>query len=441
MTQAGNRFDPSTWPDDLRRAMSTVPATPIVHVALSGGLDSIFLLNATQAWFSGNPDATVRAIHVNHQLQAAAAEMVEQCESACRMLKVALETVPVTVAEAGESLESAARAARYQAFEDRVGAGECLVLAHHADDQAETVLFRLIRGSGTRGLAGMPRSRPLGQGQLFRPLLTLSRARIREIAEAWHLAWHDDPTNADTRFDRNYLRHCVIGPVLERWPGALQSIGRAARQCGETDQLARTLANLQRETIEDTEGRLAVARLAALSQPEQKNLLRWWIIDQGHEPPSAARLEQGLADLLNAGADKLPDVRGPGYHLYRYQGYLYCVVAQPMPPATAQHWNTAEPLAWAGRELRLVGSRPAALQLTVTARQGGERLRPRPGGPSRPLKKWLQEQGVPPWERECIPLVWKDGELVAVAGIWVSPALVDVSGFASWRIVWERECR
>ncbi|WP_165495751.1 tRNA lysidine(34) synthetase TilS [Marinobacter halodurans] len=420
--------------------MSSLPDSSRMVVALSGGLDSVFLLNAAASWFADRDDCTVSALHVNHQLQPAARDMAEYSRLACDALGVQLVQVRVDVSD-GDSIENEARKARYRAFEQHLQPDDCLLMAHHADDQAETVLFRLVRGSGVRGLAGMPQSRELGAGHLCRPLLGLERRDIEALAGSWGLQWFDDPTNAETGFDRNYLRHQVLAPLVHRWPGVLGSIGRAARQCDEASQLTARLAALQRREIEDGQGRLSVSGLVALDDlPAQKNLLRWWLIDCGYEPPPAARLEQALTDLLYAGQDREPELRGEGYHLRRYRERLYCLrdkFDEPVSPAT---WVTSERLSWAGGEVRAIGG-GRCLTLTVTARAGGERLRPVPGGPSRPLKKWLQEQGVPPWERDRIPLIWQDGELMAVGDLWVSPTLVEATGVASWRIVWERDCR
>lgn len=420
--------------------MADIPAAECIHVAVSGGLDSIFLLHAVSAWFQGREDVSVQAIHVNHQLQAASSAMEACCRQMCASLGIPLTVTRVDVV-VGSSIENQAREARYAVFEERLQAGGLLLMAHHANDQAETVLFRLIRGSGSRGLAGIPSERQLGKGRLFRPLLALTRERIHALATAWELRWIDDPTNHDESIDRNFLRHQVIEPLSQRWPSVVSSLGRSARQNAEATQLSHALARLQLRDIRDEQGRIEISGLAALSEAEQKNLLRWWLIDQSLEPPGSARLEQGLADLLAAGQDRLPELPGDGYVIRRFQGYLYCVVADNQSPAEKRVWDTRQSLDWAGGRLFAVGEKIPVLQFMVTARTGGERLRPHASGPSRPLKKWLQEQGVPPWERARLPLVWAGDELVAVGDLWMSPALFDDGKGSSWRIAWERDCR
>ncbi|WP_264766218.1 tRNA lysidine(34) synthetase TilS [Marinobacter fonticola] len=397
-------------------------------------------MHAVAAWFRGRTDVALHAIHVNHQLQAASESMASCCRQACENLNVPLTVIRVNV-ERGESLESQAREARYAVFDEQLQAGELLLMAHHANDQAETVLFRLIRGSGSRGLAGIPAERSLGNGRLVRPLLNLTRERLHALAVAWNLTWVDDPSNDDPSIDRNYIRHRVLEPLGSRWPGGVASIVRSARQSAEASELTHKLALLQLRDVRDEQGRLDALRLAALDVPEQKNLLRWWLIDQALEPPPASRLEQGLADLLSAAEDRMPALVGEGYVIRRFRDALYCTGHESAPIREAVAWDIREPLEWAGGRLHVLGNAVPPLALVVTSRKGGERLRPRPGGPSRPLKKWLQEQDVPPWERERIPLVWKGEELVAVAGLWLSPTLFGPPSEASWRIVWERDCR
>lgn len=437
MTPVGDRCDPSTWPDALRRAMSALPPSKTFYIALSGGVDSLFLLHAVVGWFSARRDVVVRAVHVNHQLQGSADRMETFCQSACDALGVVLTVRRITIGQPTDSLENQARKARYRVFEDVLGAGDLLLLGHHADDQAETVLFRLVRGSGVRGLSGMPVTRRLGSGALYRPLLPMTREMIADLARGWGLTWQDDPTNSDTRFDRNYLRHEVLPSIRQRWPAALDGIGRSARHCQESEQLSRSLATYQRRDIEDDQQRLRVRPLSALPFAEQKNLLRWWIIDHGCTPPGAAKQAQGFPDLLAEDPRRTPELCAEGYRILRYADCLYLVIDQPEPPARVI-WETTGVLPWDQFDLELQPERTAPAELVVTRRQGGERFRPRPGGPSRPLKKWLQEQAVPPWERDRLPLVWYSGELVAIGDLWLAQGVLAENQPLPLRIVRRR---
>ncbi|MGP4842767.1 tRNA lysidine(34) synthetase TilS [Marinobacter sp. 1Y8] len=437
MTPVGDRREPSTWPEALRQAMSALPPSKTLYVALSGGVDSLFLLHAVVGWYSARQDVVVRAIHVNHQLQISADQMEAFCQSACDELGVALTVCRIDISQPTDSLENQARKARYRAFEDILLEGDLLLLGHHADDQAETVLFRLIRGTGVRGLSGMPVSRPLGSGMLYRPLLPLTREMVEGLARDWGLVWQDDPTNSDTRFDRNYLRHDVLPAIKRRWPSVLTGIGRSARHCEESEQLSRSLAMYQRRDIEDDQRRLRVGLLAELPFAEQKNVFRWWITDHGCTSPGAAKQAQGFPDLLAEDPRRTPELCGDGYRILRYADWLYLAIDQPEPPARIV-WTPNAILRWGQFDLEFSSEGAVQVELVVTRRQGGERFRPRPGGPSRPLKKWLQEQAVPPWERDRLPLVWYSGELVAIADLWLSRSLLAENEPSPLRIVRRR---
>lgn len=437
MTQAGNRYESSTWPEVLHQAMSALPPSKNLCVALSGGVDSLFLLHAVVGWYAGRPDVVVRAIHVNHQLQSSADKMESFCQSACDALGVQLTVCRIEIGQVSDSLENQARKARYRAFEGILDVGDLLLLGHHADDQAETVLFRMIRGTGVRGLSGMPVSRPLGSGVLYRPLLQLTREMVEGLARDWGLVWQDDPTNTDTRFDRNYLRHDVLPAIKQRWPSVLTGIGRSARHCEESEQLSRSLALYQRRDIEDDQRRLRVGLLAELPFSEQKNVFRWWITDHGCTPPGAAKQTQGFADLLADDPRRTPELCGEGYRILRYADWLYLVIDQPEPQARTV-WIPGTVLQWDQFELAGFPEGMASEELIVTRRQGGERFRPRPGGPSRPLKKWLQEQAVPPWERDRLPLVWYSGELVAIGDLWLAKGVLAENKTLPLRIVRRR---
>ncbi|PVY69617.1 tRNA(Ile)-lysidine synthase [Tamilnaduibacter salinus] len=422
--------------------METLPHYGRLWIALSGGLDSVVLMQAVHAVALDRPGLGVRAIHVNHQLQPAAGDMEAFCRRLCARLGIALSVQRVRVTESGGGMEGNARRARYQVFTSLMGEGDVLLMAHHRDDQAETALFRMMRGSGGTGPAGMPSRRALGRGTLCRPLMTLSRAQLEAWGEAWGVEWVDDPTNSDTSLDRNFLRHRVLPLMEQRWPTVRENLARLADQTVESDALLGRLGAIQRAAVEDDHGRLSVAALAALSRPEQKNLLRWWMIEQGVAPPPPDQLEQGLADLTTAAGDRQPLLVGDGYAVRRFRGWLYWVADRLQPPGHAVQWQTQRTLPWGDGQLRFEpGPDKDFPVLTVRRRQPGERFRPQPGGPSRSVKKWLQEQAIPPWERAILPFVEEENTLIAIGDLW---QLADASERVSrggWRIIWDRSCR
>ncbi|MDX1636122.1 MAG: tRNA lysidine(34) synthetase TilS [Marinobacter sp.] len=446
MTPGGNSRPPDVaWPAELVQALSGLPDSPRLWVAYSGGLDSTLLLNALCHSLPDSQRGRLRAVHVNHQLQANASACEAACRSQCEALAVPLTVAAVEVAPGpGDGgLEAEARRARYRVFEDLLGEGDLLLMAHHQNDQTETLLFRFLRGTGVAGLAGMPAQRRLGRGTLMRPLLGFDRAQIRAWAEAAGLTWVDDPSNQDRRFDRNFLRHEIIPRARQRWPGLEARLGHTAARCREQVALADSLARIQARDCVDGAGHIRLDALAALPPVEQKNLVRWWIASQGHEPPAPAQLDTGLPELLAAAPDRAPELRTEAYCLRRYRQTLHLVpVADAVELLGGQPLTAAEPLPWQGGRLALEPAGPQRVdppRLTVTRRMGGERFRERPGGPTRSLKKWLQEQEVPPWQRASLPLVWEAGELVAIGHLWRSSHFAGEAPASGWRILWERD--
>lgn len=453
MTPGGNAAPDLAWPADLKDSVRRLPEASQVWVALSGGLDSVFLLHlAARCLPEGR---NMRAVHVNHQLQTNAQDTERFCQRLCNDLNVPLTVERVTVARRGVEgdrtggIEESARQARYAVFERVLGPGHLLLMAHHGDDQAETVLFRLLRGSGVRGLAGMPVSRGLGAGVLHRPLLVFSRQQIQSWALQAGLQWVEDPSNRHEVHDRNFLRHSVIPRLKSRWPSLIKRMSRSAQACREQQELADALAQIHYASVAGGEGRLRVAQMAGLSPVEQKNLLHWWITRAGYRFPAVADWGPVLKDLLESGPDREPELRGEGFALRRFHGWIYLVPASeggeapgpdrallPSKPVTIGPWRLSVcPVA------NPAGSAPP---IRISTRQGGERIRPRPDGPSKPLKKWLQEERVPPWERARIPLVFEDdggqAELVAVGDLWLSDKYCGEAPATGWRIVVEREC-
>ncbi|MBJ6138215.1 tRNA lysidine(34) synthetase TilS [Marinobacter litoralis] len=445
MKAGGNSARHADWPDDLRAPVSTLPEYSRLWIAFSGGLDSALLLHVAAACHSN-----ITALHINHQLQANHQQTEQFCRDVCERLGVPIVVehvdVPVSDTAAG-GLEEAARNARYRVFERRIGGGDLILMAHHGDDQAETVLFRMLRGSGVKGLSGMPVNRALGKGHLYRPWLSIERNRLEQVAVDAGVSWVDDPSNASTVYDRNYLRHAILPKLKARWPGLLRRLEHSAGACRESAELNQRLAELQWQSCAD-KGRLVLAKFGSLSTLEQRNLVRWWLLQRRFEVPASSGLDQGLSDLLNAAEDRAPEIRGAGFALRRYRGHLY-LVPEAVVPKGPVDLSPNEVVNWGGWRLRLLpiqiagtsmGSSPP---IRVSTRQGGERVKIRPDSPSRALKTWLQEQGVPPWERALLPLVYRrvgEGEeLIAIGDLWCSDQYSGSAPTTGWRLIVERD--
>ncbi|NVD36569.1 tRNA lysidine(34) synthetase TilS [Marinobacter lutaoensis] len=450
MTAGAEPASGFAWPEALCVAVRSLPEHRRLWVAVSGGLDSTLLLHLACHGHAGA--ARPKAIHVNHQLQPNAGETESFCRELCQTLGVELTVRRVAVAErmAGggpSGLEEAARHARYEVFESLLAPGDLLLMAHHADDQAETVLFRLLRGTGVRGLAGMPRYRPLGRGRLFRPLLDFDRAQLVQWATRAGLRWVEDPSNTDPGFDRNFLRHTVLPVLKPRWPGLNRRLAHTATACADSAWLNDRLAEIHWQSCGDDSGRLALTALAGLSPLEQQNLVRWWIRRGGYPLPPRSDWSQVVAELCGAGADREPELLGKGFAVRRYRRHLYLVPQRPPLPTAPMAVTPGRVLAWGEWRVGLyptVERQGEAPAIRVSTRQGGERFRPAPDRPVRPVKKWLQEQGVPPWERARIPLVFRQEAggwtLIGIGDLWCHGQYSGSAPVAGWRLIVERDC-
>jgi tRNA(Ile)-lysidine synthase len=275
-------------------------------VGLSGGCDSVVLLHVlSRLGYAGR----LAAIHVQHGLSPNADAWAEFCTSYCRDLGVPLTISKVTVGRcSGLGLEAAARQARYAAFAEC--AADCLLLAQHRGDQAETILFNLLRGSGVIGAAAMPVERQMAGQRLLRPLLDISRAEIEDYARANDLAWVDDESNADTGLTRNYLRHVVLATLNRRFPAAEAALAQAAANFSEASGLLDELAGIDWQLAADGEAaRLSVLR--TLSLPRLKNLLRYRLRQIGWRVPVAARLDEFAHQVRTAAPDRHPELLLP----------------------------------------------------------------------------------------------------------------------------------
>jgi len=318
-----NVFSPPALADVLHR-LGLSPQTPLT-VAFSGGLDSCVLLHALCALRKELP-WRFGAVHVDHGLQPASAAWARQAEKFCEDLNVpcAVERILVTDTEIRrQGLEAAARQARYACLARHVGVGEVLLTAHHVDDQAETMLLQLLRGSGTHGLAAMPEITPFSAARLARPLLGFTRAQLADYAEREKLQWVDDPSNHDPRFSRNYLRHQVFPLLDARWPGAARQIARAAALSAEAAGLLDAVADADWQASRaGNSSALSVTALRQLAPPRQRNLVRYWLRQQGFQAPSAVHLDHILAQTEREPRTRHAVVRWPEAEVHRYRDEL-----------------------------------------------------------------------------------------------------------------------
>ncbi|MEX2575389.1 MAG: tRNA lysidine(34) synthetase TilS [Halofilum sp. (in: g-proteobacteria)] len=393
-------------------------------VGYSGGRDSSLLLAlAAENW----PKRRLRAMHVDHGWHPDSAEWARRCRTRVRELGVRCDIAAVDAQpKNGEGREAAARSARYGAFAERLGPGDVLLTAHHREDQAESLLLALLRGGGVHGWAGMPECRELGSGVHVRPWLGVSREVIAAQAQTRGLGWLDDPANADSSYDRVWLRREILPALAERWPEVESTLARAAEQAGAAAEAVDTLAARDYVFCRGRiDGTLDRAALAELPLRRQRALLRWWIVRAGLPRPAAARLEEARRQLLEADPERTPCIDWPGGEVRGWNGLAWATPpTPPVAPEAVFPWpDRSRPLDLPGRRLQphtlaQLGIDPSAdAQVEVRFRRGGERFRPAGAPREEPLKELLRRAGLPPWERDRIPLIYVDGELVAVVGL------------------------
>lgn len=408
----------------LGEQLSFLPPGACIWVAYSGGMDSHVLLHLL-AQLRESLSVNLRAVYINHGLSPHASDWARHCEQVCNALSVPFKSISVTVVlKAGASPEAAAREARYQAFLDLIQSGGYLCTAHHQDDQAETVLLQLLRGAGPKGLAAMAPQTPFGAGTLLRPLLQFTRAELAEYASVYNLQWIDDESNFDTDYDRNFLRHEIIPRLRERWPSLTRTLDRSARLCAESALLLDELAQQDLLHLQEAKSDvISIAGLKMLTPERQRNVLRYWVRQQGFALPTDIKLQHVLSDVVAAGEDRQPCVHWPGAEMRRYAGYLYL-----MPPLAEFQFDLVIP--WDNLEKPLLlpdGRRLVCSQLkkaslgqqavSVRFRQRGEQVQVMGMNHATSLKKLLQDLEIPPWLRDRVPLVYLGDELVQIAGI------------------------
>lgn len=401
-------------------------------VAFSGGLDSTALLRALAA-LRARERFELCALHINHQLHPQALDWARAAQDKARHLGVACEVIEVRIDRVrGESLEALARDSRYQALAQALEADQLLLTAHHQDDQLETVLLALLRGSGVRGLSAMNAVTRWSGTLLLRPLLTMGRAQLEQYLRRGRVAWSEDPSNADERYDRNYLRAVIVPALRARWPSCAATVSRSAQHLAEARSLLEQMADVTLAPARDG-ATVRISVLRRLPLPQRCNAVRQWIARQGLPLPDQRRMREIVGPLLAAREDAAPLIRWEGAELRRHGDRLYAWAVsgrqRVRAPLPVQGWDwRMQP--WlslgAAGELGIVDDQHGDLRLAalpdvldVRFRAGGERLRGSQGHIA--LKDLLQEQRLAPWERAAVPLVMHEQRIVAVGDLWLDP--------------------
>ncbi|MGH8052781.1 MAG: tRNA lysidine(34) synthetase TilS [Stenotrophomonas sp.] len=400
-------------PPSLLDAANHLP----VMVGFSGGLDSTVLLHLL-AHTAARAPGNLRAVHVHHGLQTQADDWERHCRDVCAQWNIPLQVIRVDVArDSGEGLEAAARNARHTAFKAQLQQGEWLALAHHQDDQAETFLLRALRGSGVDGLAAMRELRAFGNGQLWRPLLLVSRAALEAYAQQHQLQWIDDPSNDSDGFDRNFLRLQIMPLLRERWPHAAAAMARSAALTSDASDLLEQQDSDDLRTCLQADNTLSIAALKQLSDARQARVLRRWTRHCQLPPLPANGVRSIHRQLLQAADDQQAEFRWGKARIVRWREQLHAITLLPeWPPGWQVQWDGRTPISLPdGATLSLHGTNAFDQPLTLRQRQGGERIQLPGRVHSHALKHCLQAADTPPWLRPHLPLLC-DGETVLAAG-------------------------
>ena len=437
--------------EDFAERLTSIPPDAPVCVGFSGGLDSTVLLHL----FAENAERSGRrltALHVHHGLSPNAETWVRFCERFCANHGVPLAVERVRVdPDSAHGVEGAARMARYAAYAARPE--PFIALAHHLDDQAETVLFQLLRGTGMKGISAMPELRALiGPGkQIFRPLLRYSRARLRSFAEAQGLRWVEDESNASTRFDRNFLRLQVEPLLGARFPGWQDALARFARHAAGVGELLDALAGI--DGAPERPGATLALR-PELSPERRANVLRAWLARNAVAMPSEARLAEMARQLWDARDDARVRLDHGGVAIVRHRGEALierglagASAASPQPQGWEIAWRQESDVelgaergavhfdAAVGEGIRAA---MASGEWSFRPRRGGETIRLAEDRPTRTLKNLLQERDVPIWQRDNLPLLFHGDRLVWVPGVGIAAEYVCEAGETglspSWRV-------
>lgn len=458
-------------------------------VGFSGGLDSTVLLHALASHPSFHEKLV--AVHINHGLSSNSELWQDHCKQFCFNLGVNFIAHSVTF-DRLTNIEEGARTARYAFFSSMLKTQGCLILAHHLDDQAETVLLQLFRGAGVDGLAAMSELGPLGLGTVSRPLLSYSRAQLEQYAAVHELTWIEDESNQDIKYSRNYLRHRVMPVLTEQWPGVVGTIARAAGHCQQArmnlDDLAlqdsqdlllpesvnssiltsssRSLSGISRHLAtsmdpadkqlnsEDNKGilptfieceqvlksSLKIEPLKALSFERITNVLRFWLKKNQVLLPSTLTFQRLIHEVVFASSDAMPIVSWDGVQVRRYQQQLYLLKKEEDFLPSCISWSEfPKPLEYANKTLSLLAKKsnqgcmvPQGAAVQVKFRRGGEEFFLH--GQTKQLKKLFQEWAVPPWLRSKIPLVYINDQLAVVVGYAVSDLFFRKNSSQTWEL-------
>jgi tRNA(Ile)-lysidine synthase len=432
-------------PERLLVELQELPPSSRWCVAFSGGADSTALLHSLWVLRKRLP-VEFFALHVNHGLHPDAAHWQEHCRNFCGQLDISLHIARVEVPRnSSQGQEAAARKLRYQAATDLLQADDLLLTGHHADDQAETVLLNLMRGSGVDGLAGMPRVRPIGPARLARPLLGFDSSSLRDYLSGLGISWIEDSSNQDTAYDRNFVRQDLIPLLRRKWPAASRNLVLSASCCREASEFLAASNDRLLQACDSTGPVLDLDCLRSNLSDDALNagwkliVRRWLRINQAPEMPGK-RLEELRRQVMESRPEQHATVRWNGWSARHDRARLWLHEDAGLQPCPELNWTADQALdlghGLGTLQLEGEGDLPQ-LKLAVRARDGGERIACLAHGHHKSIKHLLQEAGVPPWLRASIPLLYQQDKIVALADWAMADDFRQSLAAQGLRLVWK----
>jgi len=416
-------------------------------LAFSGGVDSIVLLDLLTNLVKESDQ--LRVIHINHNLNEYSDDWAQFSSEVCVKYDLPLINASVKPKRQGKGLEADARALRYQSFREIIQDNEYLLTGHHQDDQMETLLYRIFRGTGIDGLRAIRRKTKFGKGFLYRPMLNVSRDKIEEYARLKNLKWICDSSNNDSSYDRNYLRKDIIPLIKKRWPSVEKKVSRLAVIAEQNQSLLNELAIEDIGKIKNY-SHLDVETLSGKSYPRIINIFRFMINKNNMGVPSMQVLNEGIKTLMHSKSES-PSMTWNDYSIRRYKHRLYFLNSSLNSPN-----NLLAEISWDIKKTINLGENLGSIQarfltgdgislnkcpksLAIKYRKGGEEIKPSGHKITKSLKNLFQENNVLPWVRDKIPLIYVDQELISVGDLWFNQDFKANNNEDGFLVTWDKK--
>jgi tRNA(Ile)-lysidine synthase len=435
-----SRIEHKFSPEALHGVMTGFPAGGRLLVGFSGGADSSALLLALHE-LSGNLGCPLEAIHFNHGLQEASAYWEQHCRHFCLQHDIPIQVHSLSLNPGqGTSPEALARKARYGLVARILRQDEMYLTAHHADDQAETLFLNLLRGSGTRGLSGIPKLRRLNAGWVARPLLGFSRSSLEAYLSSKSVEWIVDPTNLDASLDRSFLRAVIFPQLAERWPALVENLARSSSHLLNQQNAMQEALVLSRACEPADDITLSLEGFTQCSTALQAEIIRHWIHQQYAMPPPFNKMMEFLNQLNQSKSGHHAEIRWGPWMIKHHAGQLWFQDLENFPPCPTKEWESVSVLDLGhvhGTVILDTGPDSITRNVCVVSRGKLDQVSTQASHDRKIIKEIMRLSGTPHWLRDCIPILYWEAQLAAVGDWWFSPGfrkrLIQADGSYEWR--------